>query len=204
MRRSKRGGQIMGFFEAVNSVFAGSFKFSGRAPRSEFWWFFLFEVLAAGTLLAIDARHVMGTINAAGGNPEAVFGISVFDYMLTYYFLATFFPRMAVTIRRLHDVGLSGYLYLLYFVPGLGGIAVLILTAMPSENGDNSHGPRHRRSGKRRAAGAGPRPHDPMQAYAVLDRINAKPTPEMLAARKAEVRALYEQRVLGKSPMVAE
>lgn len=194
----------MGFFEAVNSAFAGYFKFSGRAPRSEFWWFFLFDVLAGGTLLAIDAWHVIGTINAAGGNPEAVFGISVLDYMLTYYVLATFFPRMALTIRRLHDVGLSGFFYLLYFVPGIGGLAVLILTVMPSEDADNTHGPRHRPGGKGHHGGAGPRPHDPMQGYAVLDRINTKPTPEMLAARKAEVRALYEQRVLGKSPIVAE
>ena len=124
--------------------------------------------------------------------------------MLTYYFLVTFFPRMAVTIRRLHDVGLSGFFYLLYFVPAVGWIVVLVMTLMPSEDADNTHGPRPRSGGQGRAPSAGPRPHDPMQGYAVLDRINKKPTPEMLAARKAEVRALYEQRVLGRSPIVAE
>ena len=124
--------------------------------------------------------------------------------MLTYYFLITFFPRMAVTIRRLHDVGLSGFFYLLYFVPVVGALVVFVLTLLPSEADDNMHGP-HRPSGKPRVNRDGrPRKHDPMQGYAVLDKVNKEPTPEMRAARKAEVRALYEQRVLGKPPVVAE
>ena len=194
----------MGFFEAINSVFAGYFRFTGRAPRSEFWWFFLFEVLAISVLDFVDFRMVLSAVAAEGSNQAALLAISPFDFMLVYYFIATFVPRLAVTIRRLHDVGLSGFFYLFYFVPIVGALVVLVLTLLPSEADDNMHGP-HRPGGKpRRDPDGRPRKHDPMQGYAVLDRINDEPTPEMIAARRAEVRALYEQRVLGKGPVVAE
>ncbi|WP_299723797.1 DUF805 domain-containing protein [uncultured Tateyamaria sp.] len=195
----------MGFFEAINSVFAGFFKFSGRATRAEFWWFFLFEVIAFTVLGAVDAVMAFNVLAAAGGNELALLTLSPFDFMLTYYFIITFFPRLTVTIRRLHDVGLSGFFYLFYFVPFVGGLVVFVLTLLPSEADDNIHGPHYRPTGgPRRDPEGRPRKHDPMQGYAVLDRVNAPVTPEMQAARKAEVRALYEQRVLGKGPIVAE
>lgn len=195
----------MGFFEAVNTVFAGSFRFSGRATRPEYWWFFLFEVIAITAILTLDIWMFINTSITNGSTvADTIAEVSPFDFLIVYYFILTFFPRMAVTIRRMHDVGLSGLFYLFYFLPIVGGLVVFVLTLLPSEGDDNIHGP-HRtppRRGKR--AGNGPRKHDPMQGYAVLDRINDKPTPEMLAARRAEVRALYEQRVLGKGPAVAE
>ncbi|MEO9576423.1 MAG: DUF805 domain-containing protein [Tateyamaria sp.] len=204
----------MGFFEAINSVFAGYFKFSGRATRPEFWWFFLFEILVGGAAFAIDAYLVVSTLNAAAWNETALLALSPLDFMLTYYMLITFFPRMAVTIRRLHDVGLSGFFYLMYFVPFVGGLIVFVLTLLPSEADTNIHGPGPFQRGggmpsptPSMGGGGGIAPkrkHDPMQGYAVLDKIKEEPTPEMLAARKAEVRALYEQRVLGKTPVVAE
>ena len=200
----------MGFFEAVNSVFAGYFKFSGRAPRSEYWWFFLFEVLAIGVLGTVDVTMALGVLSAAGGSQWALMTLGPFDFMLTYYVIATFIPRLSLTIRRLHDVGLSGFFILFYFVPLVGALVVFVLTLLPSEADDNMHGPRYRPRGGPRGGGPArgpdgrPRKHDPMQGYAVLDRIKQEPTPEMRAARKAEVRALYEQRVLGKGPVVAE
>lgn len=194
----------MGFLESVNSVFAGYFRFSGRASRPEYWWFFLFEFLAIIALGAVDVWMVVKVVEAASGNEFALLNTSPFDFMLFYYFIVTFLPRTAVTMRRLHDVGLSGFFYLFYFVPVIGGLIVFVLTLLPSESDDNIHGPRFRPGGgpRRRPDGA-PRKHDPMQGYAVLDRITEAPTPEMLAARKAEVRALYEQRVLGNGPMAA-
>lgn len=196
----------MGFIEAVSSVFAGYFRFSGRAPRSEFWWFFLFEMIAISVLVFVDVRMAMG-VYAATGSEAAVMAISPFDFMVVYYFVLSFVPRMAVTVRRLHDVGLSGWFYLLYFVPVVGGLVVFFLTLLPSEGVDNTYGPRPFRpvggSPAQKAARA-KRTHDPMQGYAVLDRVNAPVTPEMQAARKAQIRALYESRVLGKGSAVAE
>ncbi|MFL4470245.1 DUF805 domain-containing protein [Tateyamaria armeniaca] len=196
----------MGFFQAVNTVFAGFFKFSGRATRPEYWWFFLFEIIVVSVLLVLDVwMFINASISSQSTLERTVASLSPFDFLLFYYFIITFFPRMAVTIRRLHDVGLSGFFYLLYFVPIVGGLVVFVLTLLPSEGDDNIHGP-HRPggSGPRHSPDGSPRKHDPMQGYAVLDKIKEDPTPEMIAARKAEVRALYEQRVLGKGPIVAE
>lgn len=195
----------MGFFEAVNTVFAGSFRFSGRATRPEYWWFFLFEVIAITAILTLDIWMFINTSITNGSTvADTIAEVSPFDFLIVYYFILTFFPRMAVTIRRMHDVGLSGLFYLFYFLPIVGGLVVFVLTLLPSEGDDNIHGPHRTPLRRGKCAGNGPRKHDPMQGYAVLDRINDKPTPEMLAARRAEVRALYEQRVLGKAPAVAE
>jgi len=144
---------------------------------------------------------VYNAVEGTGDNTTALLGMSPFDFMLVYYFIFTFVPRLAVTIRRLHDVGLSGFFYLFYFVPIVGGLVVFVLTLLPSEADDNIHGPPHRPMGGPRKPGSGLRPHDPMQGYAVLDRAKSAPTTADVAARKAEVRALYERRVLGKGPI---
>lgn len=196
----------MGFFQAVNSVFANYFRFSGRASMSEYWYFFLFEVLVGGALLGVDIWYLLSTINAAGTIEGALLQISIWDFMLVYYSVFTFCPRLAVTIRRLHDAGMSGFMYLLNFVPIIGPMIVFVLMLFPSDD-DNIHGPRYFGPGGGRgpgASGGGAKRHDPMQGYAVLDRAKAAPTPEMIAARKAEVNALYRQRVLGESVVPAE
>ena len=106
----------MSFFDAVASAFRKYFDFSGRASRSEFWWFFLFCILLY--MLAFSL-----TINDIGqpdeSNPEAFlskaltswFGLSV---------MITFIPQITLSIRRLHDNGKSGWWYVgLQIVPSL-------------------------------------------------------------------------------------
>jgi len=95
----------------------------------------------------------------------------------------------------------DGFFCLFYFVPIAGGLVTFVSTLLPSEADDNIHAPPlHRPVGGPRKPGSGPRPHDPVQGHAVLDRVEAEPTPDMIAARGAELRALCEQRVLGKGP----
>ncbi|MEP5633674.1 MAG: DUF805 domain-containing protein [Tateyamaria sp.] len=188
----------MGFPEAVVSVFAGTFKFSGRAPRSEYWWFFLFEVIAITVLAFVDAATIMQFAAQPQGNENAVEMFNPFALTMVYYLLLTFFPRISVTVRRLHDVGASGWFCLLYFVPLVGGLIVFIMTLLPSQSLDNKFGPPPGGFGGPRRSKSGGGSHDPMQGYASLDRAKQSTTAEMQAARKAEVRALYEQRVLGR------
>lgn len=197
----------MGFLDANISVFKGYFQFSGRASRPEYWWFFLVYAVLGCAALAFDAWSIRQTLEAQGGNPSALQNLNMFSLVSVYYFLATFFPRMCVTVRRLQDAGLTGYLFAVYFVPVVGGIVISALAVLPSEPCTNRHGQQHRRprlGQKPRKTGAGTRKHDPMQGYAVLSKINVPPSPEIKAARKAEVRALYEARVLGKVPVAAE
>ena len=104
--------------------------FSGRATRSEYWYFQLFNLIIAIVLNAIDV--VVGDKIGVG------YGMGILALL---YFLATFLPSLAVIIRRLHDVGKSGWMLLIEFIPIIGIIWLLILTIMPSEPKENKYGP---------------------------------------------------------------
>ncbi|MCB1125969.1 MAG: DUF805 domain-containing protein [Verrucomicrobiae bacterium] len=97
--------------------------FSGRARRTEYWMFVLFNLIAAIVLGIADA--VLGT----GGLLGAV------------YALAVFLPGLAVAIRRLHDTSRSGWWILIGFVPIVGIIVLLVFAVQDSTPGSNEYGP---------------------------------------------------------------
>ncbi|MGA5298841.1 DUF805 domain-containing protein [Nucisporomicrobium flavum] len=106
--------------------------FSGRARRAEYWWYTLFNAVIYLALIAFG--FLLG--NSDGSN--AVLGI-----LVAVFILVVFLPTLAVTSRRLHDAGLSGWWQLLGIIP-LGGFAVLIMTLLDSNNGPNKYGPEPR------------------------------------------------------------
>lgn len=116
-------------------------EFNGRARRKEYWYYTLFYVIFLFVFLFVGAF-----IDGAAGNigPErgerAVPIVMVVLVCLAY--LATLIPTLAVLVRRLHDVGLSGWLALLLIVPYLGALILLVLTLLPSDSKSNKHGPR--------------------------------------------------------------
>ena len=112
----------MSFADAVRSAFSKYVTFSGRARRSEFWWFALF----AGIVYI-----VAGIIDAAIGN-------QVLGYLVG---LALLLPSLAVTVRRLHDTGRSGWWILIGLVPLIGAIVLLVFEVQDSQPGTNSYGP---------------------------------------------------------------
>ncbi len=57
------------------------------------------------------------------------------------YALSVFIPSLAVVVRRLHDVGKSGWMYLILFIPIIGAIWIFVLLLKDSEVGDNKYGP---------------------------------------------------------------
>ena len=191
----------MGPLAAINSGFSGIFTVNGRACRSEYWWFYAFSVLVTVVAFIFDASLMVMAFEASP-NPDISF--NPLDYFLFYALVVFYIPKKTMTIRRLHDTGKSGFCFLFVFVPLVGSTILFIMTLMPSETDTNIYGspPHFPGSGAPRRmttdASGKPRPHDPMQGYAVLDRINEQPSAEMIAARKAQVRALYEQRVIGK------
>jgi uncharacterized membrane protein YhaH (DUF805 family) len=111
----------MGFGDAVRSVFGQYARFTGRARRSELWFFELF-VLAAGIVLGIVGA-VIGT-----------------SWLANLFSLAIVVPTLAVGARRLHDTGRTGWWQLIALVPLLG-IIVLIAFWVQDSHGDNAHGP---------------------------------------------------------------
>jgi uncharacterized membrane protein YhaH (DUF805 family) len=103
--------------------------FSGRARRKEYWMFFLFNLIISFLLGVIDG--VMGTFS-----PEAGLGL-----LGGIYSLAVLIPSIAVTIRRLHDTGRTGWWFLLIFIPLIGAIVLLVFMVLDSEEGTNDYGP---------------------------------------------------------------
>ncbi len=96
--------------------------FTGRASRTEYWMFFLFNLII---VLAI------GIVERILGIP-AVLGI--------IYGLAVLVPGIAVGVRRMHDTDRTGWWLLIGFVPVIGAIVVIVFLAQASTPGDNQYG----------------------------------------------------------------
>ncbi len=104
--------------------------FSGRARRSEYWFFVLFSCLIAFALAAVGFCIAKVT----GGPPTLAV------YLVDFFSLLILAPSLAVSVRRLHDIGMTGWWVLLNFVP-LGGLVLLVLFCQDSQSGDNPYGP---------------------------------------------------------------
>lgn len=98
--------------------------FHGRERRRVFWWFVVFHIIV-------------------------LFTLSIFEFFLTgqaailvgLYNLAVFIPGLAVTIRRLHDTGRTGWWVLIGLIPFFGPLILLIFMLLDSEPGTNQYGP---------------------------------------------------------------
>ncbi len=115
----------MSFSEAIRSVFQKYVTFEGRARRSEYWWFFLFNSLVSAALSYL-VRMTDGSVFMEG--------------LSALFSLAVFLPRLAVAWRRLHDVGKSGANWFWVFLPIVGWIMLLVWLARPGQAGPNRYG----------------------------------------------------------------
>jgi uncharacterized membrane protein YhaH (DUF805 family) len=102
--------------------------FNGRARRKEYWFFVLFNILISIVLSVVDG---------ISGNFSMEAGIGLLSGI---YALAVFLPSLAVTVRRLHDSGRTGWWILIAFVPLVGLIVLLILMVLDSNPGPNQYG----------------------------------------------------------------
>lgn len=127
----------MGFLEAVKSVFSQYATFSGRARRSEYWFFYLFNILAVFIFMILGA--ILGGIFGGGSGAAGGLGVGYILYIL--YALAAFIPSLAVTVRRLHDTNRSGVNILWVLLPLVGGIILLVFMLSDSYPGQNQYGP---------------------------------------------------------------
>jgi uncharacterized membrane protein YhaH (DUF805 family) len=102
----------MGFFAAIKSVLGQYAGFSGRARRSEYWYWVLFSILWCW--------------------------IPIVNLLLGLIF---FIPSLAVCVRRLHDTGRTGWWILLGLIPIIGAIVLLVFYCTDSQPGENQYGP---------------------------------------------------------------
>lgn len=126
----------MGFKEAVCSVYSNYATFRGRATRSEYWYFVLFCVLVAFVAVFIGVAIGLGT----GGYGEGTVGAGVCALLMIVFYIVSFLPSLALSVRRLHDIGKSGWYILIGFIPYIGGIVMFIFALMKSAP-DNRYGP---------------------------------------------------------------
>ena len=103
--------------------------FGGRARRKEYWMFVLFNVIFAIVAMGLD--NLLGI----------TFGEISYGPIYAIYGLAVFIPGLAVVVRRLHDIGKSGWWILITLIPLIGGIWMLVLLVTDSESGTNKWGP---------------------------------------------------------------
>jgi uncharacterized membrane protein YhaH (DUF805 family) len=118
----------MGFTQAISHCYSNYVTFSGRASRSEFWFFQLFTVLAAIAAAIVDM--------SLGLNFAILYGPV---YLL--FMLINFLPAISVVVRRLHDTDHSGWWYWIAIVPFVGIILLLVWWCTRGSWGDNRFGP---------------------------------------------------------------
>ncbi len=102
--------------------------FNGRARRKEYWMFTLFNILFGLGAMVLD--NLLGT-----SNPTSGYGI-----IYGVYTLVVLIPGLAVAVRRLHDVGKSGWMLLIGLIPLIGAIWLLVLMVKDSDSGENQYG----------------------------------------------------------------
>lgn len=102
--------------------------FNGRARRSEYWYFVLFNLIVSIVLGIVDGI-------TGGYSPEAGIGL-----LGGIYTLAVLIPSIAVSVRRLHDTERSGWWLLIAFIPLIGAIVLLVFMVQDSKPGSNKYG----------------------------------------------------------------
>lgn len=119
------------------------FDFSGRSRRLEYWMFSLFMVLV--TLACILVMIAGIPFDQLQGNGDAIPAFRTPFWVglggIALFYLGSFIPGIAVTVRRFHDQDLSGWLYLLSFVPYVGGLIVFVFMCLDGTRGINRFGP---------------------------------------------------------------
>ena len=101
--------------------------FDGRARRKEFWIFMLFNWMFGAVASTLDI--VLG------------FSWGFFFLLNGLYSIVLFIPSLAVAVRRLHDIGKSGWMLLILLIPVVGGIWMLVLLLREGNSFENEYGP---------------------------------------------------------------
>ena len=123
----------MGMFEAVKSVFSQFGSFKGRARRSEYWKFYLFNILLIALVMIIGT-----VISSSSDNAQALAGAGS---ILGLYSLVCIIPGLALSCRRLHDIGKSGSYLFFIFLPVVGAILLWVWAFQDGEPYANIYGP---------------------------------------------------------------
>ena len=133
----------MNFIQSIRTCMRKYVNFSGRATRSEFWWFYLFTVLVNLVATSQASSFVPTLLDGQDmtENESSYFLNNFFFlYLSTITSLILLLPSLAVAVRRLHDVGRSGLWILIAFTV-IGIIPLLIWYVTDTKDEENIYGP---------------------------------------------------------------
>ena len=119
------------FLDTVKNKYT---KFDGRASRSEFWYFALFYFIINVILVLIDTFIINPMLGATASQ------MGQGGFLQIIFALALLLPTIAIAVRRLHDIGKSGWWYLLAFIPLIGLLVLLYFFILDSQPGTNPYG----------------------------------------------------------------
>ncbi len=106
-------------------AFQNYVNFSGRDSRKQYWMFVLFNIIVSFVI-----SFVAGLVLGDAGT-----------YVGYVYDLAILLPSIAIAIRRMHDIGKSGFWILICLIPLIGVIWYLVLMCKAGDEGENQYGP---------------------------------------------------------------
>ena len=122
---------------AYKNFFKGYAEFTGRSTRPDYWWVWLGNFILSIPfwviyIYTVYLSAVMDSVSDSASEAAfMIFGLVAIIYVVFY--LAILVPTIALTIRRLRDAGFHWAFIFLRFAPMVGGIALLILLAMPTK-----------------------------------------------------------------------
>ena len=101
--------------------------FSGRAHRKEYWMFLLINLVVSVALALIDS--LIGSVSESG-----------MGLLSSVYSIGVLIPSLALSVRRLHDIGRTGWWVLISIIPVIGAVVLLVFMLLDSEPGSNRYG----------------------------------------------------------------
>ena len=120
------------FIDTIKNRYA---KFDGRASRSEFWYFALFYFITDIIIVLVDTFVINPMLGATSDQ------MGQGGFLQIIFALALLVPSIAIAVRRLHDIGKSGWWYLIAFIPIIGLLVLLYFFVLDSQPGTNAYGP---------------------------------------------------------------
>ncbi|MEZ5812596.1 MAG: DUF805 domain-containing protein [Rhizobiaceae bacterium] len=129
-------GEALGLFGYFKRAITTDYvNFRARARRKEFWGYMLFVYVGIALVVAVGAVFDAAIGNFDSEEPYLTIGLGAVAW------LAIILPSIAVMVRRQHDIGLSGWFYLLILVPYIGGLILFVFSLIPSQKHENKWGP---------------------------------------------------------------
>ena len=122
-RWGSQPGVSVGFGAAIKRFYSKYAQFSGRASRSEYWWVALYLGLIyfVLSLLVSAGTDSLGNTTGLGSMAAVLLGVFALGHIV---------PSIAIGVRRLHDINISGWLYLIVLLPYVGGLVLFVLSLL--------------------------------------------------------------------------